>query len=216
MSAIGIMGGTFNPIHLGHIEIAKAAYSQFPLDEIWFMPNHSPGYKSDREVISAEDRLAMVELAIQDYSYFRSSDFELKREGPTYSAETFSLLHQQYPGDTFYFIIGADSLYYFEKWKNPETIVQYATMLVAPRDEKNAVRISIKMNELNQKYQRSAFLPLNCKEIPCSSTKIREQLGNSKYNAAYTDANIVKELYLPVPVYQYIRKHNLYQMKEDH
>lgn len=210
MSAIGIMGGTFNPIHLGHIEIAKAAYSQFPLDEIWFMPNHSPGYKSDREVISAEDRFAMVELAIQDFSYFLSSDFELKREGPTYSADTFSLLHQQYPGDTFYFIIGADSLYYFEKWKNPESIVQNATMLVAPRDDKNIFNISDKIEELNQKYNKQAFLPLICKEISCSSSKIREQLRKLDRSSSFQDACITKELYLPIPVYQYIKNHNLY------
>ena len=78
MASIGIMGGTFNPIHIGHTEIAKAAYEQYHLDEIWFMPNHIPVYKSEDAIASGEDRLEMVRLAIMDIPYCRASDFELR------------------------------------------------------------------------------------------------------------------------------------------
>ena len=135
MKKIGIMGGTFNPIHAGHIEIADAAYKQFELDEVWFMPNHIPAYKSDKDIISGEHRLNMISLAIKDYSYFKTSDFELKREGKTYSYETFTLLKDEFPDACFYFIMGADSLFYFDKWVHPEIIIDKTDILVASRDE---------------------------------------------------------------------------------
>ncbi len=208
MASIGIMGGTFNPIHIGHIEIAKSAYEQYPLDEVWFMPNHTPAYKSDKDLVSSKDRMSMVNLAIKGYPYFKSSDFEIKRDGPTYSSETFILLHEQYPNDVFYFIMGADSLFYFEKWKQPENIVRYATILVAPRDEKNITEIQDKMNDLNEKYGENSFQIIRCPKIPCSSSEIRLQLELCNLNDnAHAEA---KQLNLPIEVYQYILEHGLY------
>jgi len=93
MSSIGIMGGTFNPIHMGHIEIAKSAYEQYHLDEVWFMPNHIPAYKSEDAIVSGEERLDMVRLAIENLPYCKASDFELKREGNTYTIDTLKLLN---------------------------------------------------------------------------------------------------------------------------
>ncbi len=219
MAAIGIMGGTFNPIHIGHIKIAKAAYTQYHLDEIWFMPNHVPAYKPEDIILSGEDRLAMVELAIKDIPNFRASDFELKREGNTYTAETLELLKQKYPKDTFYFIMGADSLYQFDKWKNAEKIPEYAVLLVAPRDGKSVTIIEQQIKVLNMRYGKDCFHLLQCKEIPCSSSNIRENFyqniscnrKNSQNAADSKNINSNVSLqYLPDLVYKYIIKRHLY------
>lgn len=209
MATIGIMGGTFNPIHVGHIKIAQSAYKQFSLDEVWFMPNHTPAYKSDKELVSGKDRIAMVELAIHDLPYFRVSDFELKREGATYTAVTLTLLHEQYPQDDFYFIMGADSLYYFEKWKQSETIARYATILVAPRDEKHVGELSCKITDMNSRYGQNTFYLIECPQIPCSSSEIREALKREKGDTDQSQMT-AEELFLPVSVFEYILRHGLY------
>ena len=210
MASIGIMGGTFNPIHIGHIEIAKAAYEQFPLDEIWFMPNHTPAYKSDEELVSGQHRMAMIALAIQGIPHFRTDDFELKREGPTYTAETFNLLKKQYPSDTFYFIMGADSLDYFEKWKQPEDIVHAATVLVAPRGTEDASELQDKIDKLNDKYGRDSFERIECRQIPCSSSEIRKRL-QQKEPARPGEETTAEQLYVPDSVYNYIMENHLYR-----
>lgn len=220
MTAIGIMGGTFNPIHIGHIKIAEAAYAQYKLDEIWFMPNHIPAYKSEDNIVSGEERLAMIELAVKDVPYFKTSDFELQREGKTYTAETLELLNKKYPENTFYFIMGADSLFYFDQWKNAEKIPEYATLLVAPRDGKSVSELERRINELNNLYQKNCFHLFKCKEIPCSSSDIRKIfsqniLDNQKscqntFNNERKEISWVKQ-YLPVLVYEYIINKHLYK-----
>ena len=160
MANIGIMGGTFNPIHIGHLCIAEAAYHQFCLDEVWFMPNHIPAYKDRSDVIDGDLRLQMVSIAIEPYPYFCASDFEIRRNGPTYSAETFRLLHERYTSHRFFFIMGADSLFYFEKWKQPEQILKYSDILVAPRKHGED-------NEIHQKIRESARQKIS----PCVTRK---------------------------------------------
>lgn len=209
MARIGIMGGTFNPIHLGHITIAKAAYEQFHLDEVWFMPNHIPDYKSDQQLVSGKNRLAMVSLAIQNTPYFKASDFELQRQGNTYTAETLMRLAEKYPKDSFYFIMGADSLFYFERWRNPEIIVHYATVLAAPREEHNKQKVLKRAEELNRLFEGNYFYLIDCPEISCSSREIRETLIKMEHTGKPT---LCSELHLPKQVYQYILENRLYML----
>lgn len=218
MAFIGIMGGTFNPIHIGHTEIAKAAYEQYHLDEIWFMPNHIPAYKSEDAIVSGEKRLDMIRLAIKNIPYGRASDFELKREGNTYTIDTLKLLKKQYPQHSFYFIMGADSLYTFNKWRSYEEIPNYAKLLVAPRDEKSLEEIICKIDELNQYFGTDCFFLIRCKEISCSSSEIRENITQKHKirGENFSDKGIlVKDYakcnpYLDKSVYDYILTHNLY------
>lgn len=207
MSLIGIMGGTFNPIHIGHIEIAKAAYEQYHLDEVWFMPNHIPAYKSEDMIVSGEQRLEMVRRAVKDIPFCKASDFELNREGNTYTIDTLKLLKQQYPKDCFYFIMGADSLFCFDKWRSYVEIPNYAALLVAPRDEKSKTDVSRKIQEFNSYFMKECFYLIECKEIPCSSSQIREcfkDINNQK-------DNIIEVLtFLPDSVKKYILDQKLY------
>ena len=114
MKRIGIMGGTFDPVHNGHLLLGRQARSEYGLDEIWYMPSHIPPHKKDHRITDGKDRLAMLELALEGIPFFSVSDFEMKREGNTYTAQTLELLKEEYPEDKFYFIIGADSC---SSWK---------------------------------------------------------------------------------------------------
>lgn len=208
MAAIGIMGGTFNPIHLGHIAIARAAYEQFHLNEIWFMPNHIPAYKSNQALVSGEKRLAMIRLAIQAYPFFKASNFELSREGKTYTYETLELLTQQFPHHEFYFIMGADSLYYFENWVHPEIIVKNAKILAAVRNKKTMEEMHLQIDRLNKMFGGSFFYLIDCPEIPCSSSEIRDKIKSS---GKRLDSQYAQNLMLPAGVLEYIMQYQLYQ-----
>lgn len=215
MAVIGIMGGTFNPIHVGHIKIAQAALLQYNLDEVWFMPNHIPGYKSGINLVSGNERLEMVKLAIADIPYFKSSDYELKRSGNTYTSETLTLLCKEHPKDSFYFIIGEDSLDSFDKWKNPEIILQYAKILAAPRDGQTPNNINERILRLDTLYNGEYFYLIQCENIPCSSSEIRHHLSKL-YQTDTTELlchaeEIASMLYLPTSVYKYIINHTLYK-----
>ena len=206
MKHIGIMGGTFNPIHNGHIEIAKAAYEQYKLDEVWFMPNHIPAYKSDEGIVSGEHRLKMISLSIEGYEYFKVSDFEILREGKTYSYETFTLLNKQYPNFKFYFIMGADSLFYFEKWVHPEMILQNAHILTASRDENGIEQINDRIHYLTEGH----FDVIKCENTECSSSELRKCLHDMKYNGKNNKSYDYARKYIPSVVLDYINNNNLY------
>lgn len=210
MSKIGIMGGTFNPIHNGHIGIAKAAYEQFALDEVWFMPNHIPAYKNEQEVLCGEERMHMIHLAIRQYPYFRVSDYELKRTGKTYTYKTISMLSNDYPEHSFYFIMGADSLFYFEKWKHPEMIVKYTKILVAMRDDKGEKEIREKISEFNQFYENEIFFPIKTPVYPCSSSEIRYKIQHSDRETLSVE-DFSFRYHISKDVLQYIIEKNLYK-----
>lgn len=199
---IGIMGGTFNPIHNGHLMLAEYAYRQYELDEIWFMPNGNPPHKSDPHIIQATiDRLKMTELAVSDIPYFKVSDHELNKKEKCYSYQTFSELKTLYPEDVFFFIIGADSLFHIETWKHPEILIPEVTILAAFRDDVDTLaEMDAQIDYLNKKYNGDIRL-LKTPVLKISSHEIREQIHEGS------------ELPLPVPkkVKEYIDSKHLYQ-----
>lgn len=203
MASIGIIGGTFNPIHNGHIAIAQQAMLQYKLDAVWFMPNHLTTYKDGSELVSDTDRYRMIELAIEDRPGFRAIDYELCKNGSTYTCDTLKELSQRYPEHTFWFILGADSLEHFPEWRNPEQILQYAGILAAPRENDSLEEVTKRIAALSRIYPRGRFYPIASKQIPVSSHTIREQLRNEAYDTP------VKEQ-LPDRVYEYIKKQHLY------
>ena len=119
---IGILGGSFDPVHNGHLAIARAAYTDFDLDEVWFIPaGHSPN-KNESGMTLPEYRAEMVALAVKPYPYFKMSTVEIEAEETSYTYLTLTKLKNRYPDTIFYFIMGADSLDYFEEWKHPDTV----------------------------------------------------------------------------------------------
>lgn len=133
MSRIGIMGGTFNPIHTGHLLLAEHVLEMVGLDQVWLIPTGC-SYLKRKEgitVLSAEDRYRMVNLAIADNDRFRCLDMEIRRPGNSYSYETMEQLQKEYPEDRFFFICGADCLYTIEYWKCADRLFAACTVLAA-------------------------------------------------------------------------------------
>lgn len=199
---IGIMGGTFNPIHNGHLILAKTALEQYQLDKIWFMPSGLPAHKSNAELLSAQVRLHMVKLAIEGISGFEASAFEIEREGFTYTADTLVELNEKYPGTDFYFIIGGDSLMKFHHWVKPEVISSYTTLLAAGRHGYSADEINEQAIRLKKQFGTKVQL-LDMPELNISSNSIRSFCFKQQYAE-------IKHM-LPEKVLQYIMEHELWK-----
>ena len=130
---IGVFGGTFDPIHNAHLSMARTAMETASLDKVLFVVSSIPPHKQNNTHASPEDRVAMVEAAIKGETRFDVSDMELRREGPSYTADTLKELQEEYPEATLFMIIGQDSLVDFPKWRQPEVIMNHAHLLVLPR-----------------------------------------------------------------------------------
>lgn len=130
---IGILGGTFNPIHVGHLILAEEVREQLLLDKIVFVPAYLPPHKDNRDIAPASERLAMVKSAIKGNPYFSVSDAEIKRDGRSYTIDTVREFKQSYPRDELYFIIGSDLLNYLQDWKDLNDIIKMVKFIAATR-----------------------------------------------------------------------------------
>lgn len=199
MSKIGIMGGTFNPIHFAHLILAESAYEQFSLDKIIFMPSKNPPHKSHEEIVSDELRSNMIQLAIEGNPHFEFSGLELNREGTTYTYETIEELTKEYPNNEYYFILGADSLFDFEKWRNPVRILELTNIVAAGRDHLSENKMKKQIEYLSEKYNANIYL-LKTPNMDISSQMLRKKVKIGE----------TIRYYLPDVVEQYIIEHKLY------
>lgn len=175
MKKIGIMGGTFNPIHLGHLLLAEWARDEIGLDEVWVIPTGCSYMKAGQDIVDAEQRFQMACMAVEGNAGLSCKDIEINRQGYTYSYETVEILRGQYPEYHFYFIFGADCLYTIEKWKYPERIFANCTVIFAVRGDSSIEDMQHKIAELEDKFQADIrMLPFLQLEI--SSTEIRERV----------------------------------------
>lgn len=199
MRKIGIMGGTFNPIHSGHLTMARMAYEQFKLDEVWFMPTKNPPHKESIEIASDEHRAEMILLAIKEIPFFVLSTMEYEREGMTYTKDTLAEATKKYPEDYFYFIIGSDSLAYIDEWKEAEKLLSMAHILSAPRYPSNPDEDNRKKAFLEENYGADIQF-IEMEPVVISSQEIRWCLENGQDVTAF----------LPESVMDYIKKNRLY------
>ena len=198
---IGIMGGTFDPIHNAHLSLGECALHEMALDEVWFMPARTPYFKKMKKVTDAKERWEMTSLSMEGHAGFKASDFELLREGETYTAETLEKLHECYPSVHFFFIAGSDSMYQLETWWHPEIIMKLSTLLVAEREYPERERsFTDQVQYLKEKYDADIRV-LNFKESDISSTMIRDKVKRG---------DDISEL-VPENVARYIREHELYR-----
>ena len=133
MKRLGILGGTFNPIHLGHLVIAQTALEKLSLDKVIFVPSNITPLKNQKEIISGRDRYAMVKLAVRDNPRFDCSDFEMRKRGPSYSIETIRYLRSLYPEDKLYFIIGSDNAAILHTWKGVGELTKLVSFIAVYR-----------------------------------------------------------------------------------
>lgn len=193
------MGGTFNPIHNGHLLLGEMAYEQFDLDKVLIMPAKNPYYKTISSNILEEDRVEMIRRAIADNPHFQFSDIELQREGMTYTVDTLEILTKKYPDVEFYFIMGADSLYHMETWRDCERILKLSKIVAASRDDSYSA-IDAQIEYINDKYD-AEVLRLNSPNLEISSSYLRKQMKLGR-SCRYL---------LPDSVREYIMEKKLYE-----
>ncbi len=143
---IGVLGGTFDPIHLGHLIIAEQARLKLDLDKVLFVPAGQPWLKSDRDITPARHRVEMVRLAIEGKPYFELCTLEVERPGPSYSVDTLTTLSRQMEGHSIFFLLGWDSLAELPRWKEPERLVRLCNEFATEHEARliyrdNAARI---------------------------------------------------------------------------
>lgn len=155
---VGIIGGTFNPIHLGHLLLAEWAKEKMALDEVLFIPTGNSYMKKDTPILPGKERLHMVNLAINNRTDFTSSDIEINRSGNTYTYETLEMLKKDNPNTIYYFIVGADCLYSIENWVHPEKIFKHCALIVATRNDMSLEKLAQKAEALKKYYQGEIHL----------------------------------------------------------
>lgn len=197
---VGIMGGTFNPIHLGHLIVAENAYEELELDEVLFIPCGMPYLKNTKEVLDPKVRIALVGEAIDDNPHFAMSTMEVDRGGNSYSYETIEELRRVNPEIEYFFLVGADSLFSIEEWKHPEKIFAQVTVAVAIRNGYTPEGLDEKIKALEEKYG-TKILKLPCRSVDISSTQIRERVKAGKsirYMVRYKTEQVIRKnrLYL--------------------
>ena len=171
LKRIGVLGGTFDPIHNTHLDMARAAMKVAHLDTVLFVLSARPPHKRDDTVASPEQRLEMIEAALDSEANFKPCDIELRRQGPSYMHETLCDLEKEYPSAELFLILGLDSLLDFPDWKDPEDILEQARLLVAPREgDGRVVPVS-----LEGKYD---FVPFE--ESDVSSTGVRHCVARNE------------------------------------
>ncbi len=195
---VAVLGGTFNPVHQGHLIIAEQALWQFQLDQVLWMPAGDPPHKPSTAGATPADRLAMVKLAIADHDRFACSEMEIHRPGRSYTIETLRSLIQQHPDTQWYWIIGVDALRDLPHWYQAQELAQICHWIVAPRiDAGDTLEV---LREVTQKLPLRAEV-LQAPSLTLSSTYLRQQIqkgGSIRY-------------LVPAAVEQYIRDHQLYR-----
>ena len=171
---VGIYGGTFNPVHLGHIHLLREVLKTGLLDRILVIPDRTPPHKQAPDLIDGEKRLEMLRLATCGMDGVEVSDIELRREGKSYTYQTLRLLREQRPEDCFSLIMGADMLLSFKEWRNWEEILAHTRLVAAARDEGEYEQLEEAASSLGH----TALLKIT--PFPASSTEVREAVREGK------------------------------------
>lgn len=196
----GIYGGTFNPIHKGHLHIVEAFRKGLGLDRVLLIPTRVPPHKAALDLASPQDRFAMCQLAIQGQPWLELSDMEMRREGKSYTAETLEELSALYPQDQFYLLMGEDMFLTLGRWYRPETIFSLASVCTAPRSVHGMDALREKALEYTGTFHARCFLD-HIPYLPISSTQVRQAVARGEDVASL----------VPEAVARYIRERGLYQ-----
>lgn len=192
MKKIGLLGGTFDPIHFGHLNLAFELSEKKQLDEVWFIPARKSPFKMGETFFSVNDRLVMVQLAIEGIPQFKLIDIETKRPSPSYTIDTLKELSEKVKTNSteevqFFLLLGEDALQGFPKWQLSEEILKYATLLVGSRYEQvplQKVENPVIRTSIQQGLVQTRLLDI-------SSTDIRHRLSNRQYCGHLVPAKVL-------------------------
>jgi nicotinate-nucleotide adenylyltransferase len=197
---IGIFGGTFDPVHLGHLILAEQCRVQAQLDDVWFVPSANPPHKTDRGVTRFEQRCDMLELAIAGHPSFQVNRIEKELDGPSYTARTLGALHASHPGNEFFLLLGSDCLPDLPGWYEPRQVIERTALLVVPRPgvmlwtaERLAAALGVDAATVRLRF-------VACPMIEIASRELRR---------AIADGMSVRYM-VPRAVEEYIRERKLY------
>lgn len=198
---LGVYGGSFDPVHYGHLLLAETCREACGLDEVWLVPNANPPHKRGATLTPVRQRLEMLELALGDAPGLRVSAIEAERDGLSYTVETLEQLHRERPERELYFLMGADSLQDLPTWREPERICQLATLLIVGRPGMSIPDLSVleqylAPDRIDAVRRHYVEMPL----IALSSTDLRQRIRSGKSIRFRT----------PRAVEEYIRYHHLY------
>lgn len=202
---LGIYGGTFNPIHLGHVHILKEFIRRLGLEKVLLIPTGTPPHKAAPNLARAKDRLAMCALAAKEITEapVEVSQIETGREGKSYTADTLAALRGQYPKDELFLLMGEDMFLTVDQWVRPEEICRQAALCVSPRSEDGVRRLFLQKQKLEAELAAHCVIE-NIAYFPASSTEIRELAGQGKS---------LSQL-VPPEVEAYIAAHGLYREEQ--
>jgi nicotinate (nicotinamide) nucleotide adenylyltransferase len=200
ITSLGILGGTFDPVHYGHLVAAECARDAFHLDRVLFMPAARPPHKNLSGVLDSHHRYAMVDLAIRDNDDFEISAMELERQGISYTVETVAACHRIYPGAEIYFILGTDALLLISTWKDLERLLQLCHFVLVTRPGYQLDRKDGRFRGVPALlWEKTLVLPIP--GLFTSSSEIRRRV---------VEGRTIKYL-VPAAVEQYISKNDLYR-----
>lgn len=191
---IGLLGGSFNPIHKAHIELALSALEQLPLKHVELLPAGQP-WQKDSLSVSAEHRLAMLKIAAEGHPKILFNTIEIDRDGPTYTIDT---VRQLSDDNDYYWLMGSDQLQNFTTWHGWQEIMQKLTLVVAKRPNYTT---DIPQKMVAAQLPGKEIIQITFDEVDISSTKVRQRLANGQDVSAYLHPEVIR----------YIKKHNLYQ-----
>ncbi len=201
MSKIGVFGGTFNPIHLGHVRLGKIVIDEFNLYKIIYIPDNTPPHKISADLASGRDRLNMIDISLKAYNNMESSDIELNREGKSFTYITLLELKKLYPADELFLITGADMFLTLDKWRESETIFKISSIIGVPRVKADFEKMKEYADKVIKPMGARVYMLSKTVFDTASSTFVRDNID---------DYQKVKEMLSP-GVYEYIKEKNLYR-----
>jgi nicotinate-nucleotide adenylyltransferase len=193
---VGVLGGSFDPVHAGHIAVGRRALEQIPLDEVWFVPATSPPHKPEGPTASPKHRRAMLELALGAEPCMKVCAIEMEAQGPRYTVDTLRALRARHPRVRWWLLLGEDSFRAIDAWREPQRLLELALPVVCPRPGSSGERV--------RQRGPTPVRWLEGEGIELSSTTIRAQLRAGERPGG-----------LPDPVYEYICAHGLYGEKSE-
>lgn len=197
---IGVFGGTFDPVHVGHLILAERCREEAGLDQVWFLPSYSPPHKQGQTITRFEVRCDMLALALTGQPAFRVEPIEKELPPPSYTARTLAELRERHPDHTFALIVGGDSLYDLPTWYEPRRVVEQAELVAVPRPGAALPSAAVVAEKLGVPPEQVRLTVVDCPQVDVSSREVRKRVGQGKS---------IRFL-VPRAVEEYVRERTLY------